>query len=164
MEALHGIDFSQLTLLSMVGSNFLFHIKLRSLVFRELVQKQSIGKIQKDDNYQRNYEGLTHPPILLIGEGGIGYPFNIMPFLFTAKQFVGKLYYEIECPSESPSSFHTALPSMSLQPSSIPSFEPSMMPTPNPSESPSIQPSISITPHSASDAPKINICHDPAWL
>jgi hypothetical protein len=134
--------------------SFYLTLNSGSLVLRELVQKQSIGKIQKDDNYQRNYEGLAHPPILLIGEGVIGYPFNTMPFLYTAKQFVGKLYYEIECPSESPSSYPTTLPSVSLKPSSIPSFEPSMMPTPDPSESPSIQPSISMMPHSVVETPK----------
>jgi hypothetical protein len=135
--------------------SFYLTLNSGSLVYRELAQKQSIGKIQKDDHYQRNYVGLSHPPILLIGEGVIGYPFNTIPFLYAAKQFVGKVYYEIECPSESPSSFPSSSPSMSSQPSSTPSMEPSLIPTTGPSEGPSIQPSISKMPHPTSEGSKL---------
>lgn len=128
--------------------SFYLTLNSGSLVYRELSQKQSIGKIQKDDNYQRNYEGPSQPPFLLIGEVVIGYPFNIMPFLYTPKQFVGKIYYQIECPSENPSISPSEPPSISLHPSPMLTFQPSEAPTRVSSETPSFQPSISMKPHS----------------
>jgi hypothetical protein len=128
--------------------SFYLTLNSGSLVYRELSQKQSIGKIQKDDNYQRNYEGPSHPPFLLIGEVVIGYPFNTMPFLYTPKQFVGKIYYQIECPSENPSISPSEPPSISLHPSPMLTFQPSEAPTRVSSETPSFQPSISMKPHS----------------
>eukprot|EP00956_Cyclotella_meneghiniana_P015969 scaffold24893_cov100-Cyclotella_meneghiniana.AAC.2 len=119
-----------------------------SLVYREMDKesKQPFGKVQKDDNYQRDPDGPSHPPTLLIGEGVIGYPFNTMPFLYYAKQFVGKLYYEIECPSESPSVSPSESPSTSMSPSTLPSATPTVMPTPLSSAVPSGNPSFSMMP------------------
>lgn len=134
-----------------------------SLVYRNMDSdtKQPYGRVQKDDNYQRNPDGLFHPPILLIGEGVIGYPFNTVPFLYYAKQFVGKLYYEIECPSESPSASPSEPPSTSLSPSTIPSSTPSGMPTPLSSAVPSGNPSISMMPV---DLPASSAARERAWI
>jgi hypothetical protein len=119
--------------------SFYLTLNSASLVYKDLERKQSIGKVQKDDNYNVNYEG-THPPKLLIGEGVIGYPFNTMSFLYSEKQFIGKIYYEIECPSQAPS----AAPSLSPTTSSAPSN-----PTALPSDAHSINPSASMEPTTA---------------
>ena len=140
-----------------IGGVQSFYLTLNSgaLIYRAVDpnQKNSIGKVQKDDNFQSNYDDLNHPPILLVGEGIIGYPFNTMPFLYNAKQFVGKVYYEIECPSESPSVSPSLSPSKSVSPSLIPSVEPSDMPSLIPSQKPSINPSTSVSPHIATLEP-----------
>ena len=129
--------------------SFYLTLNSGSLVYRAVDpnQKNSIGKIQKDDNFEQSYDGPFHPPILLVGEGIVGYPFNTMPFLYNAKQFVGKVYYEIECPSESPSASPSTTPSMSESPSSIPSVGPTDIPSLIPSERPSTEPSTSVSPH-----------------
>ncbi|KAL7481539.1 hypothetical protein ACHAW6_007228 [Cyclotella cf. meneghiniana] len=120
-----------------------------SLVYKN-AEKKKIGKVQKDDNYKIDY-GEQHPPILLIGEGVIGYPFNTIPFLYTAKQFIGKVYYEYECPSQSPSTFPSVSPTISVPPSRVSSENPSMTPTAIISEAPSSFPSLSMQPHGTVD-------------
>ena len=127
--------------------SFYLTLSSGSLIHRELLRKQSIGKVQKDDNYQNKYNDLSHPPILMIGEGVIGYPFNTMPFLYSAKQFVGKIYYETACPSDSPSS----------------TSEPSIASTFIPLIGSSIQPSISIKTHGSTSSSLFG-CSVSKWL
>lgn len=42
-----------------------------------------------------------HPPKLLVGEGLALYPMPDSPFFYLTRSFVGKVYYEKECPSPS---------------------------------------------------------------
>lgn len=64
-------------------------------------------------------------PKILLGEGVADYPMSATPLLYQRKAFVGKLYYEKECPSEAPST--TTMPSAA--PTITASFSPSTSPT-----------------------------------
>lgn len=110
--------------------SFYLTLNAPALIYKELDKKQGIGKKQKDDDYNRNRKrGDT--PTLMIGEVVIGYPFVSAEFLYSPKQFVGKIFQDYECPSQSPS----------LQPSQDPTQTPSKTPSGKPSKSPSSQPS-----------------------
>ncbi|KAL7526737.1 hypothetical protein ACHAXR_003210, partial [Thalassiosira sp. AJA248-18] len=77
-----------------------------------------------------------YAPKILVGEGVVEYPWTHTPFFFQPKSFVGKVYYEKECPTEAPSK----------------SSEPSAAPTVTSSGSPSSPPTTTTAP---TDAPSI---------
>ncbi|KAL3790574.1 hypothetical protein HJC23_008780 [Cyclotella cryptica] len=129
--------------------SFYLTLDSASLVYKN-AETRKIGKVQKDDDYKMDYVS-QHPPTLLIGEGVIGYPFNTIPFLYTVKQFIGKVYYKYECPSQSPSMFPSASPTMSVRPTIVSSDNPSMAPTAKLPEVPSSFPSVSIKPYLTED-------------
>lgn len=112
-----------------------FYLTLDSgaLVYQDLERKQNLGGTQQDDDFKSNKVDDNHPPILLYGEGVVGYPFHSTPFLYSPKQFIGKVFYEYECPSQAPS----------LAPSLDPSETPSLLPSNSPSHEPSGKPSLS---------------------
>jgi hypothetical protein len=116
-----------------------------ALVYKELDRRQNVGKKQKDDDYNNNQK-RRDTPTLLIGEIVIGYPFIDAEFLYSAKQFVGKVIQEYDCPSASPSSQPSHVPSW--EPSSRPSvsMSPTDSPTFAPTDKPSSIPSISTSP------------------
>jgi len=128
-------DFSPTYIPSNGGvRSFYVTLDAPALIYKELDRRQGIGNKQKDDDYNSNRKrGDT--PTLMIGEVVIGYPFISAEFLYSPKQFVGKIFQDFECPSESPS----------LQPSQVPSQLPSGKPSvsANPTESPSLHPSVS---------------------
>jgi len=125
--------------------SFYLTLNAPALVYKELDKRQGIGKTQKDDDFNSNQKrGDT--PNLMIGEVVIGYPFISAEILYSAKQFVGKIFQGYECPSSSPS-FHpsevpsqlpSGKPSLSLSPSFTPSWQPST--------GPSISPTTSVAP------------------
>ena len=120
--------------------SFYLTLNAPALVHKELERRQTIGNKQKDDDYNSNQKrGDT--PTLMIGEVVIGYPFVSAEFLYSSKQFVGKIFQAYECPSSSPSSQPSEGPSQ--MPSGNPSV--SMSPTESPSLPPSARPSISPT-------------------
>eukprot|EP00970_Alexandrium_tamarense_P004230 scaffold706_cov190-Alexandrium_tamarense.AAC.16 len=87
-------------------------------------------------------------PKILVGEGTISYPFPAnSPFLYITRQFVGKVYYETDCPSQQPSmsmvpsTSPTVVESYSPSESPTLSFPPSAVPTSMDSEVPSSAPS-----------------------
>lgn len=136
------------------GSIRSFYVTLDepALVYKELDRKsQNVGKKQKDDDYNNNQK-RRDTPTLLIGEIVIGYPFIDAEFLYSSKQFVGKVFQEYNCPSTSPSSQPSRIPSW--EPSSKPSvsMSPTDSPTLAPTDKPSSIPSISTSP-SASPMP-----------
>ncbi|KAL7499548.1 hypothetical protein ACHAWT_009084 [Skeletonema menzelii] len=133
--------------------SFYLTLNAPALVYKELDKRQGIGKKQKDDDYSSNQKrGDT--PTLMIGETVIGYPFISAEFLYSPKQFVGKIFQAYDCPSQSPSLQPSEVPSQ------IPSGKPSVSTKPTkspsfyPSASPSISPTISFRPTPApSDLP-----------
>ena len=156
--------------------SFYLTLNAPALIYRELDKKQGIGKKQKDDDYNRNRKrGDT--PTLMIGEIVIGYPFVSAEFLYSAKQFVGNIFQDYECPSQSPSlqpsqvptRTPSARPSISTEPSKSPSLYPStspsispttsLPPTPAPSDQPTSLPSTSLNPTSTripTDSPTLS--------
>jgi hypothetical protein len=143
--------------------SFYLTLNAPALVYKELDRKQGIGKKQKDDAYNSNQKrGDT--PTLMIPEAVIGYPFISAEFLYTPKQFVGRIFQDYECPSQSPSMQPSELPSQlpsgkpsvstnpttspSMHPSARPSISPTMSfrPTVSPSDEPSSVPSTSLNP------------------
>ncbi len=123
--------------------SFYLTLNAPALVYKELDKRQRIGKKQKDDDYVRNRKrGDT--PTLMIGEVVIGYPFVSAEFLYSAKQFVGKILQDYECPSQSPSLQPSQVPTQT--PSGKPSKSPSLQPSQAPTQSPSGKPSISTEP------------------
>ena len=133
--------------------SFYLTLNAPALVYKELDRKQGIGKKQKDDAYNSNQKrGDT--PTLMIPEAVIGYPFINAEFLYTPKQFVGRIFQDYECPSQSPSMQPSEFPSQ--LPSGKPSVstKPTTSPSVHPSASPSISPTISFRPTvSPSDEP-----------
>ncbi len=118
-------------------------LNVPALMYKELDKKQGIGKKQKDDDYNRNRKrGDT--PTLMIGEVVIGYPFVSAEFLYSPKQFVGKIFQDYECPSQSPSLQPSQAPTQT--PSGRPSKSPSLQPSRVPTQTPSGKPSISTEP------------------
>lgn len=102
-----------------------FYLTLDAGAFTDMeVKKNLIGKVQQDDDYRKNtYKDKTqHPPILLYGENVIGYPFHLSTFLYNPTEFIGRVLYDYNCPSQAPS----FAPSQS--PSESPSFLPSKYP------------------------------------
>lgn len=84
-------------------------------------------------------------PRILVGEGTVSSPSSdwpSSPYLFQAKAFVGKVFYETSCPTQAPS--------FSLVPSSSPTISESTAPSGSPSFGPSSQPSSM-----ASDVPSL---------
>lgn len=130
-----------------------FYLTLDSaaLVYADPERKGGLGGVQKDDDFRKNYDddddATQHPPILLRGEGVVGYPFRAVDFLYSPRRFVGRVFYEYECPTESPSAAPSLDPSgmpsfpPSDGPSNLPSFEPSASPSSSPSSLPSNMPS-----------------------
>jgi len=148
--------------------------KQSAFVCQDLQRKQ-LGALQKDDDFKNNKDLNPHPPMLVYGEGVIGYPFHKASFLFSPKQFVGRVFYQYECPSEAPSMVPSLGPSEgpstlpSVQPSQEPSEEPSSLPSSSPSmfpsSSPSVNPSVSHKPsYMPSNAPSTssNPSHSPS--
>jgi len=127
-----------------------------AFVYKEL-RNQFLGRVQKDDTWKNNKDDTQYPPELLYGEGVIGYPFHSTSFLYSPKQFVGKVFYERECPSQAPSLAPSLDPSESpsLLPSNSPSYQPSNEPSQSPSGSPSLLPSLtpSIDPSETPSSP-----------
>jgi len=110
-----------------------FYVTLDSSAFvYKDTRRQNLGKKQKDDDFKKERDA----PTLLYGEGVVGYPFSTALFLYSPKEFVGKVFYEYECPSQAPSE----------SPSLIPSQSPSLLPSHNPSSKPSSEPSRSSQP------------------
>ena len=145
--------------------SFYLTLDAPALVYKELDRRQGVGKTQKDDNYNFNRKrGDT--PILMIGEAVISYPFIRADFLYNAKQFVGKIVQDYDCPSQSPSLRPSSMPSqrptdkpsISIQPTQSPSWQPtfspsntpttSLPPTHAPSDQPTSFPSTSLLPTS----------------
>jgi len=125
--------------------SFYLTLNAPALVYKELDRRQGIGNKQKDDDYNSNQKrGDT--PTLMIGEVVIGYPFISAEFLYSAKQFVGKIFQGYDCPSSSPSFHPSQVPSQ--LPSGKPSLSisPSFTPSGQPSASPSISPTTSVPP------------------
>lgn len=77
-------------------------------------KKSQLGNVQKDDDYSNK---IKDRPLLRYGEGVIGYPFQTSQFLYSPKRFIGKVFYEIACPSQEPSEVPTFAPSISVAPS-----------------------------------------------
>lgn len=128
-----------------------FYVTLDSdaLVFLQ-AKKSQLGNVQKDDNFRSedyNEAINQHPPMLMYGEGVIGYPLHPSQFLYSPKYYIGKVFYEIDCPTSSPSFSPSNAPSISSKPSIslLPSFSPSNSPTNRPSDKPSASPSASPT-------------------
>jgi len=95
-------------------------------------------------------------PKVLAGEGIVSFPWPNQPLLYKSKLFVGKVFYEKECPSFAPSisAQPSAVPSItkSLSPSSAPTFtlspsnDPSSLPSTVPSDMPSLSPVETVIP------------------
>lgn len=129
-----------------VRSFYLTLVDSNAFVFAS-ARKTQLGNVQKDDDYRNNDDTTEHPPQIRYGEGVIGYPFHTSQFLYSPKKFIGRVFYEFECPSQAPSSPPTYYPTLSLMPSTsqLPSFFPSSSPTFRPSDYPSASPSSSPT-------------------
>jgi len=124
-----------------------FYLTLDSgaFVYKKLERKQQLGKTQKDDDFNNHKDKTQDPPSLMYGEVVIGYPFHNTPFLYSPSEFIGRVFYEYECPSQAPSFAPSLEPSESPSkyPSTQPSYQPSNKPSPSPSGSPSLLPSSS---------------------
>lgn len=131
--------------------SFYLTLDTAALVYADPERKCRLGCVQKDDDFRSKYDdsddATQHPPILLHGEGVVGYPFRAVDFLYSPRRFVGRVFYEYECPTESPSAAPSLDPSgmpsfpPSDGPSNLPSFEPSVSPSSSPSSLPSDLPS-----------------------
>jgi len=97
-----------------IRSFYLTLVDSNALVFHT-AKKSQLGNVQKDDDYSNKNKDR---PLLRYGEGIIGYPFHKSQFLYSPKNFVGKVFYEIACPSQEPSEAPTFTPSISVAPSS----------------------------------------------
>ena len=126
--------------------SFYLTLKSGSFISKDLDRKHALGGIQKDDGFQDKNKDIQQPPMLLIGEGVIGYPFRDLLFLYIPKQYIGRVFYEYECPSDMPSispshgPTHSASPSLMPSVSTIPSVSPpsavpSVWQSPRPSSS-----------------------------
>mmetsp|Transcript_25425 Transcript_25425/g.53204 ORF Transcript_25425/g.53204 Transcript_25425/m.53204 type:complete len:816 (+) Transcript_25425:366-2813(+) len=137
------------------GGSRSFYLTLSSpsFVYLDRKRRDSLASDVKTEEMWDDDDVTTsdkQPPVLQLGEGVIGYPFLDAPFLYTKKQFVGKIFYEWDCPSSSPSALPSEAPSLTLLPSSLSSTYPtaSGKPSSTPSEMPSksTEPSLSISP------------------
>jgi len=97
-----------------IRSFYLTLVDSNALVYNT-AKKSQLGNVQKDDDYSNK---IKDRPLLRYGEGIIGYPFHPSQFLYSPKRFVGKVFYEIACPSQEPSDVPTLAPSISIAPSS----------------------------------------------
>lgn len=145
--------------------SFYLTLNAPALVYRELDKRQDLGKKQKDDDYDNNQK-REDTVNLLIGEVVIGYPFINAEFLYSAKRFIGRIFQDYDCPTQSPSYWPSEIPSwqpsgkpsVSIAPIVSPSLQPSLMPSPSPttsyhptlspSDNPSSIPSTSLFPSS----------------
>jgi len=95
-----------------IRSFYLTLVDSNALVFNT-AKKSQLGNVQKDDDYSNK---IKDRPLLRYGEGITGYPFHTSQFLYSPKRFVGKVFYEIDCPSQEPSEVPTFAPSISVAP------------------------------------------------
>lgn len=101
-----------------------------ALVYNDVEKGKNVGGRQNDDGTNAKKKGSELPPVLRVGEGVVGYPWAVnVPFLYQAKQFVGKIFYEVTCRSEVPSHAPSDRPSSGPTLSTEPTVEPSLGPS-----------------------------------